>query len=481
MTEDFTLAEFPPVSTAEWEAAIRQDLKGKAPARKLFYRADDVPGEFPYACDSHGWEIREIVRAGERGLPLRQGVHYEAGERAAEIVEALLARPDVQPASVDYEPLADFDRAAELVVRSQAVPGFRPITIAAQELGGALAEGVEILAQLGARGVAPAEAAGALIFSFGIGSSYFAEIARLRAARALWARVVESFGAPAATMMILARTSHWTKTIYDSHVNLLRATTEAMAAVIGGAGVLAVEPFDATYREPGEFSRRLARNTQLILKHEALLDRAADPARGCYYLEALTDSVARDAWKLLQEIEAAGGYLHYKPSPPQAPPRTIVGVNRYPNLAERMLAEIQFEDPVPRAAGEFEQVRLRTERYAARTGHTPRFLLLESGDRKMRQARSAFATNFFGAADFEIQTADALTGEPDAVVLCSSDAEYAELAPRILRQLRAAGKSTPVIVAGNPGVIDGVADYIHLRSDHLAVLRAWQQRLGVTA
>jgi methylmalonyl-CoA mutase len=133
----------------------------------------------------------------------------------------------------------------------------------------------------------------------------------------------------------------------------------------------------------------------------------------------------------------------------------------------------------------FEDIRLRTERHAARTGHTPRFLLLEAGDVKLRKARSAFAANLFGCAGFEILIAESLTGDPDAVVLCSSDPEYATLAPRVIRELRDAGKGTPVIVAGNPtdSIAQlkqaGVADFVHMRSNAAEVLGAWQERLGV--
>jgi methylmalonyl-CoA mutase len=545
MSQDLTLAEFPPVSTEQWEAAIRKDLKGKAPKQKLFYRAEDAaPGRLPCvlgARDTNEWRIRELVydAASARAaldagadeirfvvddqsieqmldsLPLdRCAVHFEAGERAAEVLEALLLRP-LARGSVDYEPLPDFDRAAKLVAQSRALRDFRVITIRAhrfsdagstiaQELGLALAEGVEIMAQLTDRGVAPAQAASALAFSFGIGSNYFFEIAKLRAARTLWARALESFQpglAQAAEMTIYARTSHWTATIYDPHVNLLRSTTAAMAAAIGGADALEVEPFDGTYREPGESGRRLARNTQIILKQEAWLDRVVDPAGGSYYVEVLTDSLAREAWKLLQQVEAAGGFLKYaatgvlerdiakaradREAAGSTRRCSIVGTNQYPNLAERALPRIEREDTTPRAASAFEQIRLRTERHAARTGHTPRFLLLEAGDMKMRKARSAFATNFFGCAGFEIETSDALTGDPDAIVLCSSDAEYASLAPRVIQGLRAAGKSTPVIVAGNPAdSIEqlqqaGVADFVHIRSNVVEVLRAWQERLGV--
>ena len=557
MTDNLTLAEFPPVSTAEWDDAIRKDLKGAAPKAKLYYRAEDLqgleyldsaPGVFPYTRGTRGdnaWKIRAVVHdaaaaqaaldAGADEICFVLGdqniddvlealppcaVHFEAAERAAALLEKLtgglaLAGAGVHPRSIDYEPLSDFDQAARLVRQSRALPDFRPIAIRArrfsaagatvvQELGFALAEGVEIMAQLTDRGITPHEAAQSLAFSFAVGSNYFMEIAKLRAARTLWARAVENFhpaSRDAAKMTIYARTAHWDKTIYDPYVNLLRSTTEAMAAVIGGADALQVEAFDEPYRQPDEFANRLARNTQLILKQEAWLDRSVDAAGGSYYLEALTDSLARETWKLLQEIEAAGGFLKYSESGALerdiaksradrelavATRRTaIVGTNQYPNLQERMLPQIEREDPAPRAARIFEAIRLRTERYAARTGHTPKFLLLEAGDVKMRKARSGFITNFVGCAGFDIETAEAITGDPDVIVLCSSDPEYAVLAPRVIQELRAAGKNTPVIVAGNPAdSIEqlkqaGVADFVHVRSNAVEVLRSWQERLEV--
>lgn len=552
MTESLTLTEFPPVTTEQWDEVVRNDLKGAPPKQRLFYRAEDLrgleymdaaPGQFPYTRgtrDNNAWSIREVVHdlsevqaALDAGadeiafvigdapidavldsLPLdRCAVHFEAGTRAAELLEALVQRKP--RGSVDYEPLADFERAAHLVRQSLALPDFRPITVRAhrfpeagativQELGFTLAEGVEILAQLTARGPTADEAAQALSFSFAIGSSYFLEIAKFRAARTLWARAVGAFpgaSAEAAKMAVSARTAHWTKTVYDPYVNVLRSTTEAMAGAIAGVDALLVEPFDATYREPGNSSRRLARNTQLILKHEALLDRAVDAAGGSYYLEVLTDSLAREAWKLFQQVEAAGGFLQFSESGALERDiaksradrdalagtrrRTIVGTNQYPNPQERMLAEIERTDTDPRPARIFEEIRLRTERHATRTGRTPRFLLLEAGDLKMRKARSGFSANLFGCAGFEIQFADSLTGDPDAVVLCSSDPEYVSLAPRVIQQLREAGKSTPVIVAGNPAESleqlkqAGVADFVHIRSNAAEVLRSWQDRLGV--
>jgi len=300
--------------------------------------------------------------------------------------------------------------------------------------------------------------------------------------------------------VIYSRTSLWNKTVYDPYVNVLRATTEAMSAAIGGCDSLQVTPFDATYREPSEAGRRLARNTQLILKKEAWLDRTVDPAGGSYYLEVLTDSLARAAWKLMQQVESTGGFRKAgkwiageveksraaKAAAVASRRRTIVGTNQYPNAAERVAGEIQREVH-PRAAEAFEALRLRTER----SGKNPLFLLVETGDLKMRKARAGFSANLFGCAGFEtravtVQDAAAAVAaiaehKPDAAVLCSSDEEYAALAPAVCA---GAGK-VPVIVAGYPKdaveslTAAGVADFIHIRSNALETLARWQQKVGV--
>ena len=536
---------------------------------------DSAPGEFPYTRGtrvSNAWRIRERIEStdigearqralealagadevefviGRGGLALgepqdvlnlieglRCPVHFEAGEGAAALlrllVTALSGLPDFE-GSLDYDPFTgpgDSAAAAELIGSAiRALPRFRPVTIRAhrfhdtgstitQELGFGLAEVIEYLAELTGSGLSVDEAASSLTFSFAAGWNFFFEIAKLRAGRMLWARVVEAFH-PArpesAQAQIHIRTSRWNKTIYDPYVNVLRATTEAMSAAMGGCDSLAVAPFDETYCYPGEPSRRLARNTSLILKHEALLDRSVDPAGGSYYVEVLTDSIARASWKLMQEIEAAGGFRKAwasgwirasidkskaaKEAAVSSRKRAILGTNQYPNRKERMLANIvrKPEDMLrPRAAEIFERIRLRTERHAAKSGHTPLFLLLAMGDLKMRKVRSGFASNFFGCAGFATKTETSENEEaavkaiaerkPDAVVLCSSDAEYPALAGSLCQKLRGAGIAVPVIVAGYPKdavpalTAAGVADFVHLRSNAAEVLEAWQARLGV--
>ncbi len=181
---------------------------------------------------------------------------------------------------------------------------------AAQELAFTLASGVEYMDRLTKMDLTADRIAPRMRFSFSIGSSYFMEIAKLRAARLLWAYVMEEYGAESESskkMRIDAETSSWNKTVFDPYVNMLRGTVEAMAAAAGGCESLSVQPFDSVYNRPDAFSRRMARNTQLILKNESRLDRVIDPSGGSYYIEKLTDTLAEAAWGLFKTVEGMGG------------------------------------------------------------------------------------------------------------------------------------------------------------------------------
>lgn len=223
---------------------------------------------------------------------------------------------------------------------------------ATQELAFALASGVAYLREMQQRGVSVDDAARSMQFSFSLGSHFFMEIAKLRAARMLWAKIVGAFGGSeeARKMIIHARTSAWNKTACDPYVNMLRVTTEACSGVVGGCDSMHVAPFDEPIRPPDTFSRRVARNTQIILHEECHLDRVVDPAGGSWYVESLTDNVGRNAWQLFQEVEKQGGMLSAlqagfpqaqvaetaeKRAKSIAQRRDIfVGTNMYPNLKE---------------------------------------------------------------------------------------------------------------------------------------------------
>jgi methylmalonyl-CoA mutase len=580
MATKHLLDAFPPVSTAEWGAAIARDLKGAGYVKKLiwqteeglavkpFYRAEDLqglacvdtaPGEFPYRRGARargGWRIREAideseleganraaraaVAAGAEEVSFRSvqvastaelkllianlreiPLHFEhADERLIRLLLDWLKKERIgAPVSTGHDALANVEFAAEVI--HSAPEGFVPFTIhgdvfeqagatAVEEAGFVLASGVDFLAALEERGIEAACAAAGLEFNFASGANYFFQVAKLRAFRMLWARAVESFGgAPeGARARIAARTSRWNKTVYDAHVNILRTTTEAMAAVIGGADSVMVEAFDDCYKRPGEASRRLARNTQLILKDEAWLGRVADAAGGSYYVETVTDFLAREGWRCMQELEARGGYkkartegriaqtlerrLTAREKAVALRRRVLIGTNQFANPAERALALVDDRrmNGSRRGARVFEELRLRTERHAAAGGAIPRVMLAEIGDARMRMARANFAANFFACAGFEIVTkrfkkaGEIAEAECDLIVLCSADQEYAALAAELMPKLKGLRRETPVVIAGLPADADGIvatgiADFVHVRSNAVEVLTKWQDRLGV--
>jgi methylmalonyl-CoA mutase len=511
-------AEFPPVSTAEWEAAIAKDLKGRDPKSliwktedgfevKPFYRLEDAPGLPALPDFPTGWKICAEVTDFETAMEVvargAQAIQYRPENPDA--LEAMLARLPLTKVEVHIRADAKADSLLP-VIRGFAgrlrgslncgpvleavgiAPDFLPFVInaetgttATQELALALARGSGYLDVLG-------PVAGQIAFAFAIGSNYFFEIAKLRAARLLWPRVVNAYDPQARTATrIFAQTSEWNKTVYDPYVNMLRGTTEAMSAVIGGAELVTVTPFNSAFAAPDEFARRMGVNTQLILREEAHFNELNDPAAGSWYIESLTDMMAREAWRLFQQIETEGSGL----AKPARGRRQFTGVTVHANPSERVLDKITVPSVHVRGASDFEAMRLRTERYEKATGKTPKASLLLIGDAKMRRARAEFVTEFFQSAGFGIvkpppfktieEALAAVESEkPDFVVLCSSDAEYTALAAAVCPRV-----SQPVIVAGYPkdaveALKDaGVAEFVHIRGNALETLTALQRRLGI--
>ncbi len=182
---------------------------------------------------------------------------------------------------------------------------------AAQDIALAAATAVEYLRAMTAGGLDIDAAAGQILFRIGIGTHHFLAIAKLRAARRVWSRVVEaSAGASGAQQMkVHARTAKRVLTKYDPHVNLLRNSVAVFAAGVGGADAITSVPFDEMIGLPDAFSRRVARNTVLVLQEESHLHRVIDPAGGSWFLDQLTEELAGKAWEIFQEIERQGGML----------------------------------------------------------------------------------------------------------------------------------------------------------------------------
>ncbi|MCQ6280890.1 methylmalonyl-CoA mutase family protein [Bacillus sp. EB600] len=316
-----------------------------------------------------------LIQAGCAGLPIYSMLVRHTQQKGMDISKlrgcvgmdplGTLVKEGTIPFSLQkaYELMADLtlwanNETPELkTILVQGDPFHNAGANAVQELSFALASGVEYVREMQERGLSIEEIAPKMLFSFSIGSNFFMEIAKLRAGRLLWSKIIDVFGGneEAQKMTIHARTSFWTKTVYDPYVNMLRGTAEAFAAIIAGVDSLHVSSFDEAVRPADEFSRRISRNTQIILEKEAHLSKVADPAGGSWYIESLTDSLAKQAWEQFQLIEGNGGMFKTLESGyVQAQIKEIadrrfvnigrrkdkfVGTNMYPNLSEQKLSE----------------------------------------------------------------------------------------------------------------------------------------------
>ncbi|MBR4804774.1 MAG: methylmalonyl-CoA mutase small subunit [Bacteroidales bacterium] len=619
MEDNKLFAEFPPVSTEQWEEVINKDLKGADYNKKLvwrtiegfnvkpYYRAEDLenlsylntnPDEFPFTrgkqARSNVWDIRHDIKVKDPAEANRIAVEAVKGGcnslgfcakqvKNLEDMSVLLAGIDLTKVKINFNCAEDFVALLKLFVEylgtkgidpknvqgslnfdmfkhalnhgdfcggeegeyalaktliefaDSNLPGFRVLTVngnlfqnsgssIVQELGFTLAAANELMANLTERGMAPEKVAKNMVFSFAIGSNYFMEMAKIRAARMLWSKIVEQYHPAcdcAYKVFVHAASSVWNKSLYDAYVNMLRTTTETMSVAIAGADSISVAPFDLAFKDADDFSYRIARNQQILLKEESYLDKIADPAAGSYYIENLTDSIAQYAWNNFLAVEEKGGFAvairqgfvqdEIEKTATQrnndiAMRKTVIlGTNQYPNLNDDMNGKItkgkcccsckSAEGPIKplrqyRGAEAFEELRLATER----SGKKPKVFMLTYGNVAMRRARSGFATNFFGVVGYEIidnvgfATAQegveaALKANADIVVLCSSDDEYAEIVADACNGLK--GKVKSIVLAGFPKEqVDafkaaGIDEFIHVKTNALECLTSFQKLMGL--
>ena len=617
-TKKNLFAEFPPVSTQEWEAVIAKDLKGADYEKKLvwktmegfnvrpYYRAEDLqgikhlgtmPGEYPFVRgtkSNNQWFVRQTIvvdcpkDANKQALEiLMKGVDslnfvIHGDNFTADDLNALLNGIDIKSIEVNFtgcgmvkvaelfvskitndklntddvvasfgidpiilkmtlkgkdidscDGISVFEKVKSLVEMAGEFKRIKFVTIngdsfgnsgstIVEELAFSLAAAHDYIVGMMAAGMCINDAARTIKFNLSVGPLYFMEIAKIRAAKMLWANIVKAYN-PTSTcaqkMRIHATTSEWNTTIYDPYVNMLRVTTEAMSATIAGVDSLEVLPFDSTYETPTEFSKRVARNVQLLLKEETHIDQVVDPAGGSYFVESLTQSIADEAWKLFNTVEEKGGYTAAfkagfvveqieasaakKVKNIATRRETLLGTNEYPNFNEKVAANITKPEvkccgckkeasyaPLKkgRAAEAFEKLRLATER----TGKETVAFMFTIGNLTFARARAQFSCNFFACAGFktidnnrfgsiEEGMAAAKAANADIIVLCSSDDDYSIYAPELKAAM--AGKGL-MVVAGEPACrkeleAAGITNFISVRSNVLETLEQYQIELGI--
>jgi len=380
---------------------------------------------------------------------------------------------------------------------------------ASLELAGALAAGVAYLRLLTESGLSAADALRQLSFRFAADDDQFATIAKLRAARRLWARVAEVVGAPdSGAATIHAVTSKAMMSQRDPWVNMLRTTLAAFAAGVGGADTVLVETFDAAIDGglPGTavtFSRRMARNTQLLLLEESHLGRVVDPSGGSWFVEDLTDQLAQQAWTKFQELESLGGFVaardHLSAQIAEVAARraddiahrrtALTGVNEFPNLAETPLAQTDSFPGVVRYAAAFEALRNRSDAYLAKTGKRPQAVLLPVGPLAEHNIRTTFASNLLASGGIEAVNPGTVAAEgvaaaaagQVAAVVCGTDARYADEASDVIKAARAAGVAHVYLAGPEKSVADAADkpdEYLTMKIDAVEALSTLLTRLG---
>jgi methylmalonyl-CoA mutase len=356
----------PYTSPQAFNEALRSDLERGQNAIVLEHVSLNTTNDLAQAFAGVDLTRFPILRtSGTNALPFAALLAAHPGSSVAELVGCAASDPLGELARTGALPLAVTDAYGEMAQLTlwavEHAPNLRTVAVnadvyhnaganAVQELAFAIAAGVEYIRRLQDYDLSMDAITQRIQFTFAIGSQFFTEVAKLRAARLLWAQIIAAFGGSDSRMYLHTRTGAVNKTVYAPYENMLRTTIEAFAGAAGGTHSMQVEPFDSLLRQPDEFSRRIARNQQLILQHEANLTRTIDPAGGAYYIEYLTDWLAQQAWGLFQEVERRGGLLsalqagfvqeqvsqaaEQRKASIERRKDVLVGINMYPNPSE---------------------------------------------------------------------------------------------------------------------------------------------------
>lgn len=401
---------------------------------------------------------------------------------------------------------------------------------AVQEIAFGLAEAVQYLLEGQKQGLSIENLAEKMVFSFAIDSNYFMNIAKLRAARRLWAGLSAAFSANPEhfKMHIHAVTSEVTETLYDQYVNILRTANQAFAAAVGGIQYLQIRPFDHATGHWDDFSERIARNMHLILKEETHITRVIDPAGGSFYVEQLTDQIADQAWKKFVEIDANGGILEaLKKGTVQAEiaevytkkannvalrKESIIGTNVYPNPDDEVSKPVQnkadsyivVNQPIAitpiklnRFAEPFEELRLRSANYKQKNGETPKIGFINLQELKNYKPRADFVKGFVSAGGIGNVQSEGCHSNEDALAfvrdtklpiycICGSDDAYGQMAEQLVSDLKKSFPEITLYLAGKQTEelekalkTAGVKEFLHVKSNAITTLTELLEELGV--
>lgn len=482
----------------------------------------DLPSKFPFAINGKGLQSAFLAALTERETSANQVSGYVGSDPFSLFVEEGFIAEEFFNGWMD-----------DIKLANEKLPKLRTVLIntsayhqgganAVQELGIAAATGTFYLQSLLDRGMNLEDVLGKMIFQFSIGSHFFMELAKLRAARILWSKITQVYGADPKDrgMHITAETSSITKTVYDPYVNLLRAGNEGFAAVVGGVQYLHITPFD-DITGSSQLSERIARNTQNILKEEAYLQKVVDPSGGSWYVEALTKELAETAWQYFQQIEAKGGLLEVLKSgwlqeeiaavqtervqDVFTRKQSIVGTNVYANLAEaacpapvqrynnylcaerstriniRQINNVRLSEP-------FEKLRKLSEEIKSKSGSKPNIGMICLGELKNYKPRLDFMKGFAAAGGIEAVDSGSITSlestkqfilrqDTKYFCFCGSNDQYESFGHEILSTLNREFPDLTFYLAGLPEkdlqpkwASEGIKQFIHIKSNCYDIL-----------
>lgn len=492
---------------------------------------EELHAKYPYSLNAKNLQA-DLLEQLSQFPDANEGFGYIGNDPIAVLIENGSENDSVEE---DYNELA---RCVEKA--SQTLPEIKTILVntipyhngganAVQELAIAISTGVTHIEELLKRGLSLEKILSKLVFQFAVGANFFMEVAKLRAARILWSKITEAYGADVKNqgMVISAVTSSFTKSVYDPYVNMLRAGNEAFAAVLGGVQYLHVSPFNEPEGQASAFSNRIARNTQLILKEEAHLTKTADPAGGSWYVEKLTDELTEKSWNLFLDIEEKGGFIQalkqgyiqeqieeiriQRAEAVNTRKQTVVGTNKYANPADEPLnvslkqAEQKNEKtwaikPIRSTRLSESYEALRTQANALKESRkTPSVGLLTLGSLKDHKARTDFMTGFLTPGGVESVLSKEIHSFDDASAfisesglkhffICGSNDQYQEAGPKFVGQIKDKYPNIHLYLAGLPAKDEqedwrnnGVEDFIHVRSNCYEILSSLLNAMEVGA